>query len=663
MRAFQAISVVLVLAVTPLFSGGVSDARAQGGAASVVADAGHLTAALEATRRRDWDLAQALAGRMADPVGRDVVLWTWLRSSGSEAPLGAYLDFVARNPDWPGMDLLRRRGEAVLAQSGTDAQVLAWFGEATPETGRGALRLARAQAAASRGEAAAATVRAAWLTLALDEAEEAAFLASHRAIVAPLAARRVDEMLWQGLTTEAERMLPLLDAGQTALARARIALRRDAPGVDTQIAAVPAGLRDHPGLALERFLWRLRKGRREDAAALLRTVSGSADDLGRPEAWAAGRRTLARGAWGSGDLELAYELASRHHLDSGAAFADLSFLAGHIALVRLNDPARALGHFRRLAEGVATPISLGRAYYWIGRAHDAAGDRSAALAAWAEGARHQTSFYGQLAAEAAGIAPDPGLAGADPAPDWRGADFVREPVMRAGLLLFLAGERVLATRFVSHRAETLAEADLPRLASLLEELGDAHMALRVAKTLAGRGIVLPRIYYPIMLIPELSLPVAPEAALSIARQESEFNAAARSPAGALGFMQLMPRTAQAMAAATGLTFDEGRLLSDPGYNATLGSAYLAERLEEYGGSYILAFAAYNAGPARVRRWLEENGDPRGGKVDPVEWIEAIPFNETRNYVMRTMEALMIYRARLTGPVPRHRLSEDLRLGG
>ncbi|MEM9852754.1 MAG: lytic transglycosylase domain-containing protein, partial [Pseudomonadota bacterium] len=261
-----------------------------------------------------------------------------------------------------------------------------------------------------------------------------------------------------------------------------------------------------------------------------------------------------------------------------------------------------------------------------------------------------------------GADPDPRLTGAGTGADWRSADFARHPVVRAGVLFHQADEQNLMRWFFSHMAETLSESETAGLATLALELDRPFVALGVAKEAAKRGFVLPDSYFPVTELATYSADVDPELAMSIARRESELNPEAISPAGARGLMQVMPGTARQVADEIGMEYSKNRLTTDWRYNATLGTAYLGGLLELYDGSYLLAFVAYNAGPLRADQWITRFGDPRDSLVDQVDWIEHIPFRETRNYVMRVMESLHVYRARLRGVSEPIRLSQDLSRG-
>ncbi|WP_372602917.1 lytic transglycosylase domain-containing protein [Actibacterium sp.] len=612
---------------------------------------------MQAVRADEWDKARILA-RPQGQIALDIVDWRALRAG--QGVFDDYLRFLSRNPDWPGLDRVRAQGEGLIPDGAAPADVIRFFADAAPLTGQGGVRLALALAATGRMGEAQAQAALTWVSLPLSETDQSRLLAAFGPQLKPLSQTRLDTMLWRGETGAARLMLPLVDDGWRKLAEARLALRGSEPGVDTRIAAVPAALADDPGLAYERFLWRLRKGRDADAAVLLDERSLSAASLGLPEKWAGRRHDLARAMMRDGQVELAYRLAANHYVVDGSSYAELEWLAGFIALRQLNEPAVALSHFQRFETAVDTPISLGRAGYWQGRAYEALGQMPEAQAAYAKGAVHQTSFYGQLAAEKAGVAMDPALTGREVYPDWTSAGFAGSSVLKAGVMLAQAGERNLAEWFLTHLAETAGPVGQAQLAGLALAIDEPHLALRIAKLAAGQGTVLPRAYFPVTEIAKTRHPVPPELMLSIARRESEFDPGVSSGAGARGLMQLMPGTAKAMAKVLEIDYAPGALLSDPGYNARLGGAYLAKMVEEFGANYVLVAAAYNAGPSRARRWINDRGDPRSAGVDVVDWIESIPFDETRNYVMRVTESITVYQARLKGEPVKIELTKMLK---
>jgi soluble lytic murein transglycosylase len=610
------------------------------------------------THMREGNWAAALITARGDgPLAVDVILWHALRAGRGDAQ--EVQDFIARRPDWPGMDYLREKSEVVMAEASAE-QIEAFFADHQPQSGAGALALARVHMAKGEEGLAQANIVLAWRTLSLSGDERRAFVENWGEILAPHHVARLDMALWNGWSQNAVAMLPYVPDGWKALAEARLALRADAGGVDTLIEKVPPDLQGNAGLAFERFMWRVRKRRTDDAIELLRERSQTLVGLGEPWAWARERRDLTRRKMQDGDYALAYEIASRHYLVEGSDYADLEWLSGFLALRFLDRPELAVTHFKNFSDAVWTPISVGRGGYWLGRAYEAMGDAEAAKAAYAEGAEYQTSFYGLLAAERGGIAPDPRLSGEESFADWKQATFTKSSVFEAAVLLLAAGEMDLAERFFTHLAEGLDREGIGQLGQMLAEVNQPHIQVMLGKRAATMGLEIPGPYYALHpKVVATDYPIPKEMVLAIARRESEFNPRVISGAGARGFMQLMPGTAQEVAQQLGIEYSSERLLDDPAYNATLGSTYLAGLSEDFDGNVVMMAAGYNAGPSRPRRWMDLFGDPRTGAVDIIDWIELIPFDETRNYVMRVAESLPVYRARLglnPHPVP---FSEEL----
>ncbi|WP_293573583.1 lytic transglycosylase domain-containing protein [Phaeobacter sp.] len=608
-----------------------------------------LGRALEQVRAEDWRAAGRSAGRETT-IARDVVEWHRLRAGeGSAADVMAFLN---RRPSWPGLPLLRRRSEAVIATADTRT-ILAFYENSRPRTARGALSLAQALRSSGRSQDADATLVKAWRSLPMGAETQSDYLSRHARLLAPHHDARIDQMLWDGHETSATGMLPLVSDGQRKLAEARLALQQDEPGVDGRIAAVPVSLRDHPGLAYDRFAWRDRKRRQDDAIDLMMDRSTSAKALGDPAKWLRRRRDFARQLLRDGKYEQAYQLAAHHFAtpDMGYGYADSEWIAGYIALRKLQDPELAVFHFDRFMAAVSSPISIGRGGYWLGRAHAALGDADKAYAAYARAAEYQTSFYGLLAAEAVGRPFDPDLVSPPSLPDWRGASFLNSSVAQAGLMLLEADELSLAERFLTHLVEQLDPQSARQLGAMAVAMEQPHLAVMIAKRAAADGEELEAAYFPLHPVAQRDLPMAPEMTLAIARRESEFDPVVISHAGARGLMQVMPATADLVARTIGTTAQHstGRLISDWPYNALLGSHYLAGLAADFDGNVVMMAAGYNAGPHRPKAWMERYGDPRTSRPDVIDWIEHIPFNETRNYVMRVTESLPVYRARLGQP--------------
>ncbi len=616
-----------------------------------------ISSAISAVKAGDWDAALQIA-ESEGPVAADIVLWMQLRNGvGTWDQAKAFLQ---RRSDWPGEPYLRRRVEE-LAIAQSDAEILAFFADQPPQTPRGVLAHSAALIRAGEEGEAQVNIVLAWRIMPMNATSQALFMAAHENLLKPHHAARLDAMLWQREHQEARQMFDLVTREDRALAETRIALQNRAGNVNALIDALPASKAGDPGLSHDRFEWRIRNGLTEDAKTLLLERSTSIDALGQPEAWGNRRRQLARGEMRSGDPKRAYQLASRHFLESGSDYADLEWLSGYIALRFQKDPARAYEHFLNHDSAVESPISQGRAGYWQGRALEDMGDPEAAAVAYREGAKYQTSFYGLLAAEKVSLPFDETLKGATPAQDWRTSAVASDALFQAGMLLQKGGELTLAERFWTHLTEQLVADDIALLGQAAIDEGQPHLAVMIGKRAARRGLTIAAPYYALHPLSEADLPMAPEMSLAIARRESEFDPVVVSHAGARGLMQLMPATARETAANLGVSalHTTARLTADPVYNAQLGSRYLSEMAGLFDGNVAMMSAAYNAGPSRPTQWMGTYGDPRKGEIDIVDWVEMVPFRETQNYVMRVTESLPVYRARLGKeplPIP---FSEEL----
>ena len=620
-------------------------------ASALAEDAAQISRALAAASMRDWPAAEAEAAR-SGPMALDLILWQRLRAGQGTWP--EYRDFAARHGDWPGLALFYKRGDAVLRADLPPAEVIGWFGARRPDTLNGALALIAALQATDPAAAKAEIARF-WTEVALNKAEADIFVAAYGADIAGLHDARLARLLDLGEWQAAQVALPLATPAGQALGKARLALQSGQPGVDKLILSLPAEQQQDAGLALDRFRWRVWAKMPELARDLMLERSTSLDALRDPAAWAGKRADYARLALRQGDWALAEKLAAAHFMPPGSdEFIDLEWLAGYAAL-RGGAPDRALVRFKALEAGVTSPISVSRALYWQGRALEAQGNAAQADAAYRRAADYKSAWYGQLAGEKLGqplnFATLGGQRAGGSLPEWRGSSLRENPVWQAGVWLIAAGEPDQGQRFLLHLSETATPEDIGRMARMMLDMRLPWHALRLAKAAAAKGAVYPDAYFPLTGLETDDLDLPPELVMAIARRESEFNHTVSSHAGALGLMQVMPDTARSMARKIGEPFDQRRLTRDAAYNARLGAAYLAGLRERFGPSIALVAAGYNAGPGRSARWLGEFGDLRG-EVDPVDWVEMIPFDETRNYVMRVAEALPVYRARIQGrPVP------------
>lgn len=601
-----------------------------------------LARAFDTMRTGDWSGARTIASDVS-PIAYDLIEWHRLREGkGTAEEVMLFLDL---NPDWPGLDWLRKKSEPAMLDA-SDADIMLFFKEDLPQTAQGAMAHARALKAIGQNGSAEAGLVLAWRSMAIGPSTHTKMLAQYGDLLKEHHIARLDMVLWKDWDKNIQRMIPLVPEGYQKLAKARMGLRARSKGIDGLVSAVPASLQSDPGLTFERFVWRSRKGLVDGAVELALSASKSAKTLGEPEQWANRRRSLARQLMRNKEYKKAYALASQHHLFEGASFADLEWLSGYLSLRFLNDPKKALTHFEAHQSAVVTPISRGRAGYWIGRAQEDLGDAKAAKASYADGAEYQSSFYGLLAAERAGLPFDQSLAGQASLPDWRKASFMGSSVFQAAVLALQAGELTLSERFFTHLTESLSPLEAAQLGRVALDLNEPHIAVMIGKRAASSGITIPAPYYAVHDLAKTKHPIATEFALAIARRESEFDPVVISGAGARGLMQVMPATAKNVAGELGIDYAKEKLTADWRYNAKLGTAYLARLEKQFGGNPIMMAAGYNAGPGRPVRWMDVYGDPRQGEIDIVDWIEHIPFRETRNYAMRVSESLPIYRARL-----------------
>jgi len=617
-----------------------------------------LAAALQALDAGRVADAQTAAAELRDPVEAKIYRWAEYSLARSGARFEDVAAFIERSPDWPNPEALQRRAEEALDDTVPEETVLRWFGSRRPLTVTGAMRLieahmrtgASAPALALIGE----TARQPW-----PESAYGAFFVRYASFISEADQdARLDALLWAGRWGDARVQLARVGPARRTVGEARLAYANEQPDAEASFARVPSTLQNDAGLAFERTRW-YRRQNMDDAA---RALMLSAPDLGQPEAWWRERQFLARQSLAAGNYEDAYKLARDHRASAGLVLTESEWLAGWIALRYLNRPDAAAAHFAALSKAAQTPVTVARGAYWQARAAEARGSASAAREAYARAAQHPSTFYGQLAA--AQTAPGAALP-VEQTPQASAAErqkFERSDVVRATRILDAIDQRNRVKAFIHRLVQTAGTpAEHAMVGELALAIGRTDLAVSAAKRSIQDGILLPRQGWPVIPVAS-GAPLDPPLILATIRQESAFESDAVSPAGARGLMQLMPATANLVARKIGAVHALPMLTRDPDYNIRLGSAYLSGLLDDFDGSYILALAAYNAGPGRVRQWLRDNGDPRDAGTDAVDWIERIPFSETRNYVQRVMENFQMYRARMGQPVAAQQVAEDLRRG-
>jgi soluble lytic murein transglycosylase len=599
---------------------------------------------------------------IGDPVARKLAEWIILRSDNNGATVERYRAFITANPSWPSQSFLRRRGEAALwDDKRDDATVLSWFGNEEPLSGKGKLVLARALIARGDRHNAERLVRDAWRSDSMSADTEAAALdqfgaflngGDHKA--------RMDFALYTNDAEIAMRAAQRLGSAYVALARARLATNHKAANTKALLDAVPRELHGDPGFIFSRIQQLRRDEKHAEAAQLMLSAPRDAGRLINCDEWWIERRLLARKLLDDGDNRNAYIIARDAALpDRDIYKTEQQFTAGWIALRFLKDPATAAEHFARIGVGSRNPTALARAGYWQGRAAEAMGRSQEARAAYQSAATHSTSYYGQLARAKLGL-PQLGLREAPSRS--RGSE--RLEVVRAVELLYALGEGEMALPILADMGERADDPDaLAALGDLAQRNNDARSMLLLGKAALNRGLPFDHYAYPVSGIPpyrSIGPEVERSVVFAIARQESAFNPRVVSSANAIGLLQVTPEAGKFVVKKYGGAFDQRRLLSDPSYNCSLGAAELGGLIDDYRGSYILTFAGYNAGRGSVRKWIDRYGDPRNPDVDAVDWVERIPFSETRNYVQRVMENTQVYRTRF-GAAPLT-IETDLRRG-
>lgn len=625
-----------------------------------IASIGQLQAGLTALAARDVAAARAARDELdADTLDHHILSWTIALRGGRDATSADILHARALLPGWPGQEALQRNLERALYRENASANATAnALGSASAKTIEGAILLARAKVQAGDRAGAAAALSDIWRKSRLDADDEAKVMAEFGSVIPTADHRfRMERMLYQERVPSAALVAKL--AGAPELAAAWGAVIRGDKDAAKKLDTVPAAERS-AGYAFAKAKLLRKSGNREDAAKLLVAAPKSRIDLVDPDKWWEERRLLARQLFDAGNTNLAYKLVASHSGESAANQIDAEFHAGWYALRAQKKPDVAAFHFARIAEMAEGPISRARANYWLGRAADA-GEAKNARGYYEKAAANGTTFYGQLAAEKLGrheINMDhPVPSGADR------AAFPEREAVRALTRLNEAGYPQFADALYLALADQLTSpGELGLLASMAQERGNHYLALKVGKLAVQRGIDVGALSHPIGAIPmEADISGSGKAlAYAIARQESEFNVGAVSQVGALGLLQLMPGTAAEVARKTGVAYSQSKLTTDAGYNAELGAAFLGQQLDRFKGSYILTFIGYNAGPRRADQWVEKYGDPRGKDLDDVvDWIERIPFSETRSYVQRVMENYQVYKMRLSGKV---NIAGDLRNG-
>ena len=605
--------------------------------------------AIDLVRRGKTTEATAIENTIGDLAAQKLVEWFILRHPDADVSFSRYAGFIATNPGWPGTAAMRRRAEARLWQDRVDTAMARQFIGDRPATAKGRFALARALLANGDSEGAAREVRAGWRSEELSERTESDALELFRALLRSEDYRaRMDKRIGAKDLSGAMRAAHRLGSDDVAIVKACVAANGNEKKAAALLDDVAASARPDLGYVLCRVNWLMRQNKIVDAARLTVDAPQATMASQDTDEWWRTRRLLARKLLDMNEFKTAYQVAQGAALPANDNYrAEFHFLSGWIALRYLNDPATAREHFAHIDDGSADPIVLARANYWRGRVAEATGDSAAMWTSYDAAARHTTAYYGQLARAKLGIETIELRASPRPEPAHDAA--LTDELVRAADMLYTLGERDTVVSFVASLAEQSGDAaQLAALGELVGRRNDARAMLEIGKAALARGLALDVYAFPIIGIPQHS-PIAPDIGRSmtyaVARTESAFNQRDKSAANAVGLMQVTPEAARDTAKRFGVAYDWDRMVSDPVYNTQMGAAELSALVSEYKGCHIMIFAGYNAGRGRVREWVKAHGDPRDPNVDPIDWVERIPIAETRNYVQRVMENLLVYRVR------------------
>jgi soluble lytic murein transglycosylase len=624
-------------------------------ASPLTGDLAAVRQAFDLVRKGKTGEATIIEKTIGDPAAQKLVEWLILRHPDAEANFGRYAAFVADNPNWPSMGPLRRRAEARLWQERSDAATVRSFTGGQPATGRGRFALARVLLAEGDRDGAQNQVREAWRSEELSERVEADALDVFRDLLTRDDHRaRMDKRIGAKDFSGAMRAAHRLGSDDVAIVKACAAVTGSADKALELLDDVQTEARQDLGYTLCRIHWMMGHNKLADATRLMLAAPSKSMPLQDTDEWWRQRRVLARKLLDLHEFHGAYQVVRNAARPANENYrAEFHFMPGWIALRYLNDPATAREHFARIDDGSVNPIVLARANYWRGRAAEAAGENDKMRAGYEAAARHGTAYYGQLARAKLGldrIELRPPLQ-----PDPSSGPALSDELVRAADMLYALGERDVVLNFVTDFAEQSADvAALAALGELTARHNDARAMLQIGKTALARGLALDLYAFPTIGVPQHS-PVGPaidrSVVYSVARTESAFDQRDASPAKAVGLMQVTPAAGRDTAKRFGVTYDWDKMVSDPVYNTQMGAAELGALLREYRGCHIMTFAGYNAGRGRVQQWVKQYGDPRDPNVDAVDWVERIPFAETRNYVQRVMENLQVYRVRFDTGAP------------
>ena len=604
---------------------------------------------IQAMEKSQWTTALKNSKNAKDKSIYNFIQWRHLLTTGNQATFYDYMAFIQNNKDYPRISRIKYLAEQKLSTDKiSPKKIINWFGVDEPLSGYGMLVLGESFIQTGDNEKGIALIKRGWITAELSRDSMKSLSKKYRKYLdSKDYINRADYLAWENKYWDLKRMLPYLPKDYQLLYTARQILMSKSYGVDQAIKNVPQKFKNDAGLNHDRLKWRRKRGRIDSSLEILFSIKNNKDYLVRPDKWWVERAIMTRALIYKNKYETAYKVASQHSLDKGSEFAEAEWLSGWIALSFLNDPILAVDHFNNFYQNVSYPISLARGAYWLGRSYEKIGDKRQSEDWYREATKYLTTYYGQLAFLKINPSQNFELEEqADVKDDYRKYFYNKELVKITHLLNELNKDKY-TKNILRHLAnDNIASGSEILAAELATNISRYDFAIQVSKLASYEKRFHNTFNYPIISVPQyVNGRKIPETAfiLSLIRQESEFDMRANSHVGAQGLMQIMPYTAKLVAKQAKLPYSKSRLTSDPEYNINLGSHYIAGLILQYDGAYPFATAAYNAGPKRVKHWKKINKDPQKKQIDFVDWVELIPFKETRNYVQRVMENYNVYR--------------------
>ncbi len=618
---------------------------------------------IKSGNNKKWSRSLKGINKIKNEEAKKILIWRWLIANDGVASMKELENFYSTNRHWPKINKIKIKLESKKIT--TDLQeAMNWFQESPPTSPIAKVRLSNLLIKNKLIDEGSWLIRNTWTNHSFSYSEEKYILKNFKEFLTKEHhSERIENLIWEGKWGSANRQLKRVSKDYKSLSVAKIKLSRRRGNVDLAIKNVPKFLLNNESLIYERVKWR-RKARLEDSSlSLLMSYEGN---YSYPKKWWKEVNYHTRKQISYKNYDTALKILKQYNLSSKKYLSEAQWLTGWLSLTFKKDPKTAYEYFSKMFLEVKTPISKARASYWSGKSAKALGDFSSQQIWFERAAAYPATFYGQLALRELGKELFMPFRNVD-INDKKFEEYKKQELVKTLILLLQTNEKKLARLFAMHLVSQASNTkEIMMLCKILRDFEKISLSIFASKKAIYSSIYIPNLNFPLpneklMAIIKNNTVIPLSVTYGITRQESAFDINAKSRAGARGLMQLMPRTARVTAKKNNYKYKRNFLTLKPSYNIKIGSIYFKEMLEKFNGSYVLALAAYNAGPSRVNRWLKTYGDPRKKEIDPVTWMELIPISETRNYVQRVIEGIYMYKVllgdekNLTSPIKQLKL--------